>query len=599
MGPGSRRDTLDSHLSYWNWSKLIGIADLLRRRLDKARVKEREQAEAFETFTAEQGERTVAWRTMVHAFEADPKKPNPYEMKSRGFTEADVRLRLAENDTASTTPSLHNVSPTGFIYAGLDLEEQQSCSVQLPVAPSYLPHRRRTRVSIELKKAHTTAQKINIVAMHQKLTRGINRFRKLQATYTPGALQALARLEENTTEMPETTPLMLPSALSDVEREAGCVGGVQIVEAEARNAQCEAALLRLRHQLHIKSRFLTYKRNHSRHQGANTRSRTLVARNECKIRLHSEKYQAAWNAIRWLQGEDASKVGWLKLCQSDIRLMQDAEDLRKREEQRKNEAARRRRLAEEGEAVEMEDDDDEGWVDEDEGGDAAGGSTESRRTISWIWTVTGTTGSDAKLEEALRIEWAKAYVRSRRWKEEVWLLEEEFRRIVVSFKYEEERWLARARLIPVGEVEEGFAQGAIGYVLQQAAMYRDIRDRAVVTMTEVRCGRGRKRLPGAVGVEDGSGDEGEGEAACAGKGEAARAGEGEAARADKGKAACAGEGEAAHGGEEEGAAATGLRVADGGGEESDGFNSEDSDDGWGLGVYSDEELFMGGEDEEE
>ncbi|KAJ7711071.1 hypothetical protein B0H16DRAFT_1745484 [Mycena metata] len=414
MGPGSRCNTLDSHLSYWNWSKLIGIADLLCRRLDKARAEEREQTEAFESFTAEQGECTAVWRTMVHAFEADPKKPNPYEMKSRGFTEADVRLRLAESDTASMTPSLHDVSPTGFIYAGLDLEEQQ------------------------------------------KLTQGINRFRKLQATYTPGALQALARLEENTTETSETMPLMLPSALSDVERNVGCVGGVQIVEAEARDAQCDASLLRLRHQLHIKSRFLTYKRNHSHHQGANTRSRTLVARNECKIRLHSEKYQAAWNAIRWL----------------DICLMQDAEDLQKREERRKKEAARRRRLAEEGEAVEMgDDDDDEGWVDEDEGADAAGGSTESRRTVSWIWTVAGTRGSDAELEEALHIEWAKAYTRSRRWKEEeVRLLEEEFRRIVVSFEYEEERWLARARLIPIGEVEEGFAQGAIAYALQQAAM---------------------------------------------------------------------------------------------------------------------------------
>ncbi|KAJ7028284.1 hypothetical protein C8F04DRAFT_1212234 [Mycena alexandri] len=55
MGPGSRRDTLDSHLSYWNWSKLITIADLLRRRLDKARIEQREREEAFTAFCTEQG----------------------------------------------------------------------------------------------------------------------------------------------------------------------------------------------------------------------------------------------------------------------------------------------------------------------------------------------------------------------------------------------------------------------------------------------------------------------------------------------------------------------------------------------------------------
>lgn len=47
-------------------------------------MEEREQTEAFEVFTAEQGERTEGWRAMVHAFEANPKAPNPYEMKSRG-----------------------------------------------------------------------------------------------------------------------------------------------------------------------------------------------------------------------------------------------------------------------------------------------------------------------------------------------------------------------------------------------------------------------------------------------------------------------------------------------------------------------------------
>ncbi|KAJ7782955.1 hypothetical protein B0H16DRAFT_1709789 [Mycena metata] len=540
MGPGSRRDTLDSHLSYWNWSKLIGIADLLRRRLDKARVEEREQAEAFATFSAEQGERVEGWRAMVHAFEADPKCPNPYESTAKALTEADVRLRLAEEEAARGQTSLHDVSLTGFVYAGLDLEEQY----------------------IELKKAQTTAQKIDIVAMRRKLTRGIARFRKLQATYTPGALQVLARRPADPNETPERTPLVLPSALSVQEREKECMAGVEYTEAVARDGQCSAALLRLRNQLHIKSRFIVYKRHNARHQGANTRSRTLVARNESKIRLHSEKYQTAWAAIRALNGGDLSRVGWRKLVQGDIRMMEDAEDLRKRNERRKKEDARRkareRQLIAEGEIIEQEDD-EQGWEDDDEGNSGGGAPRpENRRILSWIWTVTGTAGSDVEIEEALRIEWAKAYACTRRWKEEVRLLQEEYRRILVSFEYEARRWEGRACAIPVGEVEDGYAQGAVAYALKQAEMYRDIATRAIVTMTEVRRGRGKRRAPAEAPAQ-----EEEAPAPNAAAGEQA---------------------EAAGGGD-----------AEGEGSDTEG----ESDDEDLFGGHSDEEFFMGGEDEDD
>ncbi|KAJ7041706.1 hypothetical protein C8F04DRAFT_1176799 [Mycena alexandri] len=562
MGPGSRRDTLDSHLSYWNWTKLIGIADLLRRRLDKARIEEREQSEVFDAFSLEQGERVEGWRAMVHAFEANPKAPNPYEATTKDKTEAEVRLSLSEEE--GKMPSLHDVSPSGFIYAGLDLEEQQ----------------RRVRVNIELKKAQTTAQKIDIVAMRRKLSRGITRFRKLQATYMPGALQVLARRPAVPEETPETTPLMLPSALTAEDCEAGCVGGVQYTEATARDGQCGAALLRLRHQLHVKSRFMTYKKNNSRHQHANTRSRTLVARNESKIRLHSEKYQTAWASIRSLYGGDASRVGWRKLRQADIRMMEDSEDARKRNERRKKENTRRRaqeqRLIAEGERVE-EDNDEEGW--EDDNGDEPGApTTESRRLVSWIWTTAGTTGSDIELEEALRIEWAKAYARTRRWKEEVRLLQEEYRRILVSFEYEARRWEGRICAIRVGVEEVGFAQGAIAYALRQAAMYRDIAARAVVTMTEVRRGRGRRRLPASV-LQEGESAVGD---ATREEGESGNNG----AREDG-----AGEGEGTEG--ESNGVDEGVGDDDGG--EDSGDESDDDEERYGI--ASDEEFFLGGEDE--
>jgi hypothetical protein len=89
-------------------------------------------------------------------------------------------------------------------------------------------------------------------------------------------------------------------------------------------------LVKLRNQLHIKARYLNYKKLHARHQGANTRSHTIVNRNESKIRLHSEKYQATWAALVAIEGGDESQVGWHKLRKADIRCMEDVDDLAKK-----------------------------------------------------------------------------------------------------------------------------------------------------------------------------------------------------------------------------------------------------------------------------
>jgi hypothetical protein len=195
-------------------------------------------------------------------------------------------------------------------------------------------------------------------------------------------------------ELAENVPLMLPSALSEEERDkGGCVEGLIDIEDSMRAAQCRTALPRIRNQLHIKSRFLFYKKHNSRAQRMNTRSRTIVARNESKICLHSEKFQMAWQARLQIHKGDRSKVGWPQLKKEDIRCMQDAEELsRKAEKRRKaNEGQLRREeeLHEDGLLPPLPDDDDEMVT--------RGG--ENMREISWIWTMAGTAGTDEELED--------------------------------------------------------------------------------------------------------------------------------------------------------------------------------------------------------
>jgi hypothetical protein len=251
------------------------------------------------------------------------------------------------------------------------------------------------RVQAELKKASTTAMQINMKSLRSKLNWGIGRFRKLQSTYMPAAIQALAKRTTPAEELAENVPLMLPSSLTAEEREGGgCTNGVLEIEDSLRAAQCRTALPRLRNQLHIKSRLLFYKKHNSRHQHMNTRSRTIVARNESKIRLHSEKFQMAWQARVRIANGDKSKIPWLPLRKEDIRCMQDAEELSRKAEKRRKATERQLRreeeMREDGLLPVVEDDGDDDMV-------TWGG--ENMREISWIWTVAGSAGTDEELED--------------------------------------------------------------------------------------------------------------------------------------------------------------------------------------------------------
>jgi hypothetical protein len=239
--------------------------------------------------------------------------------------------------------------------------------------------------------------------LRTKLIRRVARLRKLQDTYSPASIVALEKREAPAEELPENEPLFLPSALSEAERaNGGCSEGLWEMEFLLRDAQCRGALVKLRNQLVIKTRFLNYKRLHSRGQGATTRARTIVGRNELKIRLHSERYQSAWDALFAMTGGIEGAVGWKKLRKADIRCMEDAEDVRRKEKRRAHAKERHKRKFQEllDHGVEVPAWAQEASEEEDDAGEDAGErGTESRREVSWIWTAAGMTGTDTALED--------------------------------------------------------------------------------------------------------------------------------------------------------------------------------------------------------
>ncbi|KAJ7856413.1 hypothetical protein B0H13DRAFT_1902672 [Mycena leptocephala] len=489
MGLGARHDTLDCILSAWNWAKLVGIVAMLCRRLERVKVELPEQMEALAEFSSHQPERVPEWKAMVLAFELNNTKLNPFELKVKGLTEAQVRLQFSKEEDAEIArgvPSVHDVSPSSFVAAGLDLEEEQ----------------RRVRVHAELKKAQTTEMQIDMGAMHKKLNQGIARFRKVQQTYMPAALQALGDMQLPENLLAEDVPLLLPSALTEAQR-ARCIPGLDHIEVLMCDAQCRTGLLRLRAQLHIKSRLLTYKKNHVRHQGANTRSRTIVARNESKIWLHSEKYQTAWEAIRKLNNSDEGMVGWRVLRREDIRCMEDAEDLCKKAKAREAQNMKRHQKKAELRAqglLSVEEEEEMDCDEEEKGVDDRG--PENQCLVSWIWTLAGMEGSDAAFGEGLCVEWAKAFSRTRRWTEESCLLDAEYRCVKDSFDYEAAKWEAHAAAVPVGVIPCADVEGASAYAKCHAEMFRDLKARGEKTWTEEKIARGKRRprhIPAVVG----------------------------------------------------------------------------------------------------
>ncbi|KAF7322733.1 CxC2 domain-containing protein [Mycena chlorophos] len=485
-GPGTRSDQLDDHWQFWNWRKLVGMAESLRRKSRNAEVELERQEAAFSTFSVEQAEHVPRWLEIVKTFEADNSKPNPYESThSDGLTEKEVRAQLDEQDQAELAKGavpLHDISPTDFIVYGLEVEEEQ----------------RRLSAQAQLKqKKEKIGDKIRLKKPRNKLKKQYQRWRELQATYMPSASLHFNELGINDDTRPENLPLILPTALPPALRDGpGCKTGLLEIERRLRHAQCKSALIRLRAQLHNRWSLLLYKKRHSRHQGPNTRSRALIERNETKIKTSADCYQAARAALARIE----PSLAWPVLRAADIRCMEDADELSKRQAQRRRQLQRRLKQAQElvdlgvltqeqlDEGMESDDDDDEMEVVEKQPG-----AGESRRELSWIWTLAGVTGSEEHFQEALRIEWSKAFARTRRWREEHRYLNEEWRRLPLSLQYEEELWSERARLVGTRQLGDDVQEGMKAYALKQAAMYSDLVQRAELTKTEEWAGRGHRR----------------------------------------------------------------------------------------------------------
>ncbi|KAJ3718750.1 hypothetical protein C8R42DRAFT_585434 [Lentinula raphanica] len=390
MGPGSRQNTCEDYWHHWNWRKTIGLGNLLLKRMKNALREFSRQKFAFKVFEKNQAKEGAEWMKMVDKFEQKQTDVNPFELPKSDVSIQDIRAELAEEEWRSgglaTERGLgedsldgDNVTPSQYVFLLIEVEEQQ----------------RQLALDVRHQRSPTKKQRENFSDRCTRIQQQITRVRDLQKTHSPEAIQLLTTASSDGDEaLAEHKILVFPSELPISRRNQTLAH----FESRYRDGQCSSSLDAIRHGLLVKRRLYTYKTNHVRKQKQSAQSRTLLDNHQRKIDLAVATYRHAWNAKCRLVGEEA--VGWRKLEQEDIRMLEDDEEERRKEQRpiksRRKEAA----LVNEHGAVQ-----------------GIRGAGESRRTVSWIWVAAdGQSGlpTDEALSNGLRVEFCKAYSRVRR-----------------------------------------------------------------------------------------------------------------------------------------------------------------------------------------
>lgn len=227
----------------------------------------------------------------------------------------------------------------------------------------------------------------------------------------------------------ESVPLHLPSSLPQHLRTLPELATALEKERRLRVAQADDALAEIRRQRRIISGLWQFKRLNVDGTGnkTSTRMRALYNRFTLRTQRRAACYRAARSALLVLDPDGSWQSRLRDLKDSDIR----------------------------------------GPGKDDTG------SGNSRFEPSWIWLVprlpsTPEMGdSEEVLNNSLQVEWAKVRARKQRWEEEVLLLQEEMRRVVMFHEWKSQWWRNQAGRRQTG-ADSGVIHGVTAYAEKQA-----------------------------------------------------------------------------------------------------------------------------------
>ncbi|KAJ7754658.1 hypothetical protein DFH07DRAFT_868558 [Mycena maculata] len=483
MGRGARHATLEDLFGYHNWRRTVSNRGILARRMAEDVVEGQEHREAFEAFDAALAstvpELTASWKKWVHEWESKQHTDgnlSPFELSEKVYSMKEIRMKMATDGTTHDgegEPIVKADTVSSFILMGLDIEQSQ----------------RILAVDVKAIADPTALQTLDFAKRRAGITRQIRAFRKLQRRYMPHLRRYMtvvqrASLDTEGERLAEEVRVFLPSSILEAsKRSKACATGLAAIEEELHEAEALEALEDLRQGLRCCT--LT---NRYRLDTIPRRIKRLDLRHLHEPLFHG--YRFARNALMWLRGNGAWERKLRVLEEGDIRALN--ERVLSEEEE-----AEKEKLVQLGAFI--------------EGGVAGVGSVatgETHRKLSWIWyTSKATDPSEAELTDALRIEWCKAYARTRRWREDVVLVEEEMRRTIEFGYWMAATWEMRAGARTRG-VDEPLHEGLNAYAQEQLERkWAGIRAKGRAYLAGEALGEGARVL---VNI-DGEGGSGEGD----------------------------------------------------------------------------------------
>ncbi|KAG1721611.1 hypothetical protein EDB19DRAFT_1646367 [Suillus lakei] len=415
MGPGTCRDTLDDHFGDWNWKKITALGQTLHKKIVEAVKWAKEHSEALAEL-----EMTIhptlinQWKAEIESWEEDNSSLNPFESRFNPVTQAAVQLQLIELETqelqAGINVSLHtNISPSGLITSGMDLEDQHLADVSLH---------------------DTDKQKATIQTQVTSLQQCLDAWAHIQELYMPVVCQLRHQSSEASRKSQELKPedfnLWLPSHLpANTPVDHKLAGHKwELCYAQALNALNEVC-----GHLRLRSHMYMYKDKNVCGQVGSTCAKRIIDAVESRKQASVLKYKRARNALLCL-GCRLEKCGWEAtihpLLDSDVKPLGNMEQ-------------------------------------------------QGRGAISWIWLESHADNScteNEHMQDCVQLEWCKARACAHRWSEEVELLLEEMRRVLVFLKWQGAWWKERTalRMLDSAPAQEGLT----AYACRQSTLHESL-----------------------------------------------------------------------------------------------------------------------------
>lgn len=311
--------------------------------------------------------------------------------------------------------------------------------------------RRHLRLEVSQIKGNQSSKQLADLEETRALLRNrIRQWRQVQLVYTPCVAPLVAESlaaspivesfatspdvdDALPTEPAELIPLYLPSSLPEHLRQLPELASLLEKECRLRIAQADDALAEIRHQCRIISKLWQFKKININGTGNRTctRIRSLYNRfNFCTLRC-AECYRAARGALLILDSNGSWQSRLKELKNGDIR--------------------------------------GPGKEDNEPGN--------GRFEPSWIWLVPRVLSvlengdSERVLDDSLQVEWAKVQARKQRWEEEVLLIQEEMRRVVMFFEWKAKWWRSQgSRRSVSSDADDSIIHGVAAYAEKQAQL---------------------------------------------------------------------------------------------------------------------------------